>query len=58
MKEWSLPRLALVLWFVIYAVLAFTSYLTPDRPVIFWMIAKTTVAMGLALLFIGFLRES
>jgi hypothetical protein len=46
------------LWFAIYAILAFISYLTPDRPIIFWMIAKTTVAMGLALLFIGFLRES
>jgi hypothetical protein len=58
MKNWSMWRLALVLWFAFYAFFAFTGYLTPERPIIFWMILKTTVAMGLGLLFVGFLKES
>jgi len=57
MKEWSLPRLALILWFAFYALLGFTHDLTVGRPNIFWMILEATIGMGLSMLFVGFLRE-
>lgn len=57
MKSWSLPRLALVLWFVFYALFAFAGNLTPSRSSIFELVVRATVAMFLGLLFVGFMRE-
>ena len=58
MKHWSLPRLALVLWFAFYSLFAIAGSFTPSRPSIFEMILRATVAMFLGLLFVGFMQES
>jgi hypothetical protein len=58
MKNWSLPRVAFVLWFFFYAVTAFIGTLTPARPSIFEMVMRATAFMFLGLLFWGFMQES
>ena len=57
MKTWSLPRVAIVLWFVFYALFAFVGYMTPNRSSIFELVIRATVAMFLGLLFVGFMQE-
>jgi len=57
MKTWSLPRVAFVLWFVFYALFAFAGDLTPSRSSIFELVVRSTVAMFLGLLFVGFMQE-
>jgi hypothetical protein len=56
-KNWSLPRVAFVLWFAFYALFAFAGDFTPNRSSIFQLVIQATVAMFLGLLFFGFMQE-
>jgi hypothetical protein len=58
MKNWSLPRLALLLWFAFYALFALVGLVTPDRPTIFGQVVLATCAMFIGLLFVGLTQES
>lgn len=59
MKRWSLPRLALSVWFAAYAFFAFfLGVVMNNKPTIFQMIVEATITMFLVLVILGYSQES